>query len=66
MPLPAGLIQTAAQAFGARVRSLGAPRRRKRRAKKRASGTRKTKRARGKPKPGTKAWMAYIRSKRKK
>lgn len=70
MPLPMGLIQTAAQATALRiVRRAVAPRRRKRRSaaqntrraiKRQASGTRR------KPKPGTKAWMSYIRSKRKK
>lgn len=64
---PPGMIQTAAQQRaagrgGARTRR---PRRaRPARAKARA-GTKRTKRA-GKPRPGTKAWMAYIRGKRGK
>lgn len=67
--LPGGLIQTAAQAVavgGMRSRSTG--RRRRRRASKR-TGTTRRKRASGskrKPRPGTKAWMSYIRGMRRK
>lgn len=68
--LPGGLLATAAQATAAGNRRIGSTRR-KRRGKKRSSarkarsGKRKST-SRGKPRPGTKAWMAYIRTKRKK
>lgn len=72
--LPGGLIQTAAQAVavgGMRSRSTGRRRRKRRSAatrtgratrKRRASGAARSRR----PRPGTKAWMAYIRKKRKR
>jgi len=69
--LPGGLIQTAAQAqaAGRGMRSRTSSRR-----KRKANGARKTsKRARKasttrgrKPRPGTKAWMTYIRGMRGK
>lgn len=71
--LPGGLLQTAAQAQAAGRRN---GMRTGRRRKKRANGARKrTRRAsngarragtRRKPRPGTKAWMAYIRGLRRK
>lgn len=67
--LPAGAVATIAHAASLGMRG-GARRRKKRRGKTRAKGTRrKAKRASSgsrKPKPGTKAWMAYIRGKRGK
>lgn len=68
--MPQGIVATFAHAVANRaMRGAGIQRRRKRRKGKRStrqkvraaakSGTRK-------PKPGTKAWMAYIRTKRKK
>lgn len=67
--MPQGIVATFAHAVANRAaRGAGIMRRRKRRKPKSTrqkvraaakSGTRK-------PKPGTKAWMAYIRSKRKK
>jgi hypothetical protein len=62
--LPPGVIATFAHAATTAMR----PRKRRRKAKtKSRTGKRKTKRAKsGKPKPGTKAWMAYIRGKRGK
>lgn len=72
--LPGGLIQTAAQAVavGARRRSSSTGRRRRKRTRGvRAAGTKRRSRTRSarrtsRPKPGTKAWMAYIRTKRRK
>lgn len=78
--IPGGMIATAAHAahVGAR-QSSGRARKRRRRGRARAGAARAKRRgsrrstarraARGgsrKPKPGTKAWMAYIRSKRKR
>lgn len=61
---PPGMIQTAAQA---RTAGRGGPRGpRRTRARRRAPKARKAKKRTGKPRPGTKAWMAYIRSKRRK
>lgn len=61
--VPPGMIQTAAQNAAA-GRRMGM---RRRRAPRRAARARAAPRKRrGKPRPGTKAWMAYIRSKRKK
>jgi len=62
---PPGMAQTAAHAkvSGRRVRT--ARRRRSKPARARATaGTRRKKS--GKPRPGTKAWMTYIRGKRGK
>lgn len=69
--LPPGLIATAAQAAASGARSIGSaisPRRRRKSGKRRKSKARRSSsgKRRGKPRPGTKAWMAYIRSKRKK
>lgn len=69
--LPAGIIATAAHAAAARVPgSRGSRRRKKRRATMRSrSASRRTKsrsNSRGKPRPGTKAWMTYIRGLRGK
>lgn len=72
--LPGGLIQTAAQAFaigGARRNSTGRRRRKRVRAGSSAGRRKRAKKSAGgrrtrKPKPGTKAWMAYIRKKRKR
>lgn len=73
--IPGGAIGTWAQSVHlGGARSRGKKRRRTRRGSKRSarsasltSGTRRRKkRSTGKPKPGTKAWMAYIRSKRGK
>lgn len=58
---PPGMIQTAAHAQSVGRRAAGG----KRRARRAAPKVRK-KKARGKPRPGTKAWMAYIRGKRGK
>lgn len=62
--LPPGVIATFAHAATTAMR----PRKRRRKSKTaKAPRARKTKRARnGKPKPGTKAWMAYIRGMRGK
>ena len=64
---PPGMIQTAAQQRAAGRSSGG---RRKRRARSAGKRTKRKKAGRakraGKPRPGTKAWMAYIRTKRKK
>jgi len=72
--LPGGLLQTAAQATaaGRGMRSRrSSPRRRKKSSASRAGGSKRRK-ARGsartagrKPRPGTKAWMAYIRGMRR-
>lgn len=66
--IPGGAIATAAHAAHVGARRSAAPRRRRRAknrtktARRRGSARRGT-RARGtrRPKPGTKAWMAYIR-----
>jgi len=62
---PPGMIGTAAQ-----QRTAGRSTTRRKKRTKRAGAARraKPKRAKraGKPRPGTKAWMAYIRGKRKK
>lgn len=70
--MPAGSVATMAQAATlGRVRRGGVRRKRKsktsatRRTKKR-SARRSSSSSRRKPKPGTKAWMAYIRGKRGK
>lgn len=69
--IPGGMIATAAQAAAAGMRGRRTGSRRRKRAKskrksapKRASG-RRSSRSR-KPRPGTKAWMAYIRGMRGK
>lgn len=67
--LPAGAIATFAHS--ASLGARGGMRRRKKRRSKTTSARRAKKRAksgtrRGKPRPGTKAWMAYIRGKRGK
>lgn len=68
--LPGGLIQTAAQAFavgGRRSSSTGRRRKKRSRSRTRKGSARKSSGTRArKPKPGTKAWMAYIRKKRKR
>jgi len=68
--IPGGMIATAAQAVAAgRVRSAGTRRRRKKKSKRTSGSTRRAsgaRRSRGKPRPGTKAWMTYIRGMRKK
>lgn len=70
--IPSGAIATFAQMTSlGRAKTGTRKRRRKRstRASKRtraATGTRKTRSSRGKPRPGTKAWMAYIRGMRGK
>lgn len=63
---PPGMIATAAQqrAAGRGARTGG--RRRKRARVKATAGTRRAKKRSGKPRPGTKAWMTYIRGKRGK
>ncbi len=74
MPLPPGLLQTAAQAFAAGTRSAvrratGGKRRKKRRSAAQNTRPAVRKQATGrssKPRPGTKAWMAYIRGMRGK
>lgn len=68
--IPGGMVATFSQgvALGRRRATSG----RRRRKKKTASPKRRRKSASGrrsggrKPRPGTKAWMAYIRGKRKK
>jgi hypothetical protein len=66
--VPPGMIQTPAQAQTAgRARAAGSRPRRSRRTKRTSSRTTaKAARRRGKPRPGTKAWMTYIRGKRGK
>jgi len=64
---PPGMIQTAAQQRAA-GRGRTGTRRKKRKTARSAARRAKPKRAAraGKPRPGTKAWMAYIRGKRGK
>lgn len=74
--MPSGMIATFAQAAGLGRRGAGGRgRRRKRRSSTRSTRSRAAKSASPKrrsgsrtkkPRPGTKAWMAYIRTKRRK
>lgn len=63
---PPGMIQTAAQERVAGRRARTGARRRKRASARATATTRRPKKRNGKPRPGTKAWMAYIRGKRGK
>jgi len=71
--LPGGMVQLAATAATARrgVRAVGRRRRTRTKKKRARSGSAKRSRSSGragkrKPKPGTKAWMTYIRGMRGK
>lgn len=71
--MPSGSIATMAHAatLGVRGRAsrAGTRRRRKKKSARTSPGTRRKSaagRRSGKPKPGTKAWMSYIRGMRKK
>jgi len=59
------MLQTNAQVHAAGRGRRGTKRRRKAPKARKARKTKRAKRS-GKPRPGTKAWMAYIRTKRKK
>lgn len=70
--MPAGSVATMSQAVALggvrRSKRPGSRKRKRARSRKKSAGKRRKAASTGrrKPKPGTKAWMAYIRSKRRK